>query len=306
MALAVLCLLAAVLGAASTKEGSMTMWSSMPDTVSSYAAGPSCNFANKKIGGLHAPTAQNLYIQRMRYCAVNNVMFKRGATCGACYRITFKGNHPRGLGRPGSEVVQVVDSGSGATFDCHMTAFESITGYNTDVFPITYEKVPCENGGGGVVAVLQYHPYFTKFVFGNLRYPVSSAELKIGNEHFPLKRVEGFWAVWTNPSIDGSVTFMLTEEDGSKAVMRHCFTKWQKRHTGDACFGKGKGKKLLDAADLMQLPLEMQHLQGNNSTELIAGQPINNFEGGSPEETRTAHNITGPRGMDATPGLIFP
>ena len=43
--------------------------------------------------------------------------------CGRCYKLTYKGDHEQGLGRPGSHVVQIVDSGSWATFDCHMTVF---------------------------------------------------------------------------------------------------------------------------------------------------------------------------------------
>ena len=40
-------------------------------------------------------------------------------------------NWPTAIGRPGSAVVQIVDSGSWATFDCHMTVFNKITDYNT-------------------------------------------------------------------------------------------------------------------------------------------------------------------------------
>ena len=40
-------------------------------------------------------------------------------------------NWPTAVGRPGSAVVQIVDSGSWATFDCHMTVFNKITDYHT-------------------------------------------------------------------------------------------------------------------------------------------------------------------------------
>ena len=66
-------------------------------------------------------------------------------------------------GRPGSAVVQIVDSGSWATFDCHMTAFSKITDYNTGFFPVSYEEVPCDTASQGpVVGVLQYDPWLKK------------------------------------------------------------------------------------------------------------------------------------------------
>lgn len=52
--------------------------------------------------------------------------------CGRFYTGMFaEKNWPTAIGRPGSAVVQIVDSGSWATFDCHMTVFNKITDYNT-------------------------------------------------------------------------------------------------------------------------------------------------------------------------------
>ena len=49
---------------------------------------------------------------------------------------------------------QAEDSGSAKTFDCHLTAFKTITGASTGVFPITYEPMDCDAGSGGPVATV--------------------------------------------------------------------------------------------------------------------------------------------------------
>merc|ERR1712194_367340 len=99
-------------------------------------------------------TADTPYILNKHYCAVNHEMFREGAVCGACYRIAYAGDQEQGLGRPGNLVVQVVDSGAWATFDCHMTAFREITGASTNIFPISYELVPCATSANGAVAAV--------------------------------------------------------------------------------------------------------------------------------------------------------
>merc|ERR550525_947525 len=162
-------------------------------------------------------------------------MFGGGEICGACYRITYHGDQAQGLGRPGSEIIQVVDSGSWATFDCHMTAFHEITDYNTGFFPITYEQVPCElSAGGPVVGVLHSDYYITKLVFSNLRFPVKTASVSIGGKEYSLKLIGGWWYVWTG-GVKGSVIFKLEEADGDTVTISGCFGGWQNRHTGEGC-----------------------------------------------------------------------
>jgi len=67
-------------------------------------------------------------------------------------------------GRPGSLVVQIVDSGSAKTFDCHVDAFEEIIGARTGVFPITYEPVDCGTtpGHAAVATVLDGNKHGTR------------------------------------------------------------------------------------------------------------------------------------------------
>merc|ERR1712087_306838 len=166
-------------------------------------------------------------------------MFKGGSICGACYQIKYDGDQSQGLGRAGSLVVQVVDSGSWATFDCHMSAFHTITGASTNIFPIAFKMVPClTSSEGAVAAVLSYDYYWTKFVFGDTKYPVKSAELTVGAESYPMKRVLGYWAAWTGP-VDGQVSFTLIDDHGNKNVLRRCFAGWKNRKTGSACTAAG-------------------------------------------------------------------
>jgi len=230
-------------------RGSMSMWSATHDTLVAYKSeGSACKYADAEMGGLSAPTAQTPYIKARRYCAVNAGMFGGGEICGACYRLTYHGDHEQGLGRPGSEVIQVVDSGSWATFDCHMTAFNKITGQDTAIFPITYERVACETPGGPVAAVLHTDYYFTKLVFNNLRYPVKSAELSIAEKKYPLKLVGGWWHVWTG-NAKGTVSFDIAEEDGSHVRLSHCFGGWENRKAGQSCSGAQQNLLLQSSVD---------------------------------------------------------
>merc|ERR1719221_1420844 len=176
-------------------------------------------------------------------------MFRGGAVCGACYRITYAGDQGQGLGRPGSLVVQVVDSGAWATFDCHMSAFHAITGASTNIFPITYEMVACATSAeGAVAAVLSYDYYWTKFVFSDMRYPVESAELTIGEKAYTLKRVLGYWAAWTGP-VAGPVSFILADDHGNTASLSDCFSGWKNCKTGSSCVGTA-GTAILQAIPL--------------------------------------------------------
>jgi len=232
-----LVLLVATSSLALAEHGSMSMWSSTADTLVAYKSeGSACKYADKEMGGLDAPTAQTPYIKSKKYCAVNRGMFGGGEICGACYRLTYQGDHEQGLGHPGSEVIQVVDSGSWATFDCHMTAFHEITSQDTGIFPVTYERVACDAPGGPVAAVLHTDYYFTKLVFNNLRYPVKTAELTVGDKKFPLKLVGGWWYVWTG-AVSGKASFSITEDDGSQVMLDGCFGDWEQRKAADSCSG---------------------------------------------------------------------
>lgn len=219
--------------------GSMSMWGATKDTlVGYYSEGSACKFADKDMGGLSAPTAQTPYIKNRKYCAVNAGMFGGGEICGACFKITCTGNHEQHLGRPGSTVIQVVDSGSWATFDCHMEAFKEATNYDTDIFPVTYQQVPCVTAGPPVVGVLDSDYYVTKLVFNNLHFPVQAAEVSISGTKYPLKLIGGWWHVWTG-GVKGSSSFSVTQADGQHAAILGCFGGWENRRKGDGCSGNG-------------------------------------------------------------------
>ncbi|CAE7197415.1 EXPA13 [Symbiodinium natans] len=244
------------LAAAAVHQGTMSMWSQTHDTLVAYKSeGSACKYADRLMGGLNSVTAQTPYITSKNYCAVNRGLFGNGEICGRCYRLTYKGGHEQGLGSPGSDVVQIVDSGSWATFDCHMTAFHKITNYDTGFFPITYEEVACDTSPEGPVAgVLQYDYYFTKMVFSNLRYPVKEAELTIGGKKHEMKLIGGWWSAWTGP-ITGKTSFQITEENGFVVNFPNCFHgEWTNRKTGDACYthGTGRSGKLLVNASLTE------------------------------------------------------
>merc|ERR1712232_1021388 len=234
------------IASASSHEGTMSMWADTKDTIVGYKSdGGSCKYADKEMGGLAAPTAQTPYIVEKHYCAVNHDMFRGGAVCGACYRLTYSVDQQQGLGRPGSLVIQVVDSGAWATFDCHMTAFHQITGASTNIFPVTYELVPCATSSkGATAAVLSYDYYWTKFVFSDMRYPVDTAQLTVGEKTYNLKRVLGYWAAWTGPA-EGSVSFKLVDDHGNTASLNNCFGGWKNRKTGDSCFARTSAALLL-------------------------------------------------------------
>eukprot|EP00931_Biecheleriopsis_adriatica_P070423 TRINITY_DN44192_c0_g1_i1.p1 TRINITY_DN44192_c0_g1~~TRINITY_DN44192_c0_g1_i1.p1 ORF type:complete len:280 (+),score=51.21 TRINITY_DN44192_c0_g1_i1:97-936(+) len=223
--------------AAQKHKGTMSMWSKTHDTLVGYKSeGSACKYGDKEMGGLKAPTAQTPYIKAKKYCAVNRGMFGGGEICGACYRLSFHGDHEQGLGHPGSEIIQVVDSGSWATFDCHMEAFHKITSYDTGFFPVTYERVACATPGGPVAGVLHHDYYISKLVFNNLRYPVKSATMTIGHKKYPLKLVGGWWHVWTG-KVSGKVSFSITEDDGSHVTLHGCFGGWEKVKAGASCKG---------------------------------------------------------------------
>ena len=66
--------------------------------------------------------------------------------------------------------------------------------------------------------------YWTKFVFSNLRYPVKSANLRIGGKDHPMKLIGGYWGAWTGP-IQGDTSFKITEENGYTATSTKLFGK---------------------------------------------------------------------------------
>merc|ERR1712190_605377 len=155
-----------------------------------------------------------------------------GASCGACFRVSYDGSEATDSGRPGSMVVQIVDSGSAKTFDCQVDAFETITGARTGVFPITYEPVDCDaaDGQGAVATVLDGdNAWYTKVIFSNLPAAVASAELIVNGASFDMSRAGG--ASWQASagdlgSLTGSASFHVVLEEGSRMNFDSCFDSW--------------------------------------------------------------------------------
>lgn len=210
----------------------MTMWSDSPTTV----VGGSCEYANAVNGGVSSPAATSPYISNFAYCAADANLYENGAKCGSCYRVSYDGSQATDAGRPGSIVVQIVDSGSAKTFDCQVEAFEAITGAVTGIFPVTYEAVACDVAASGATATVLdgNNAYYTKVIFSNLPEAVVAAELLLGAQSFSMQRVGG--ATWSaSTSGAGTVaSFRVTLEGGQQVTMDQCFASWPVA-TGASC-----------------------------------------------------------------------
>jgi len=225
-----LLLAAALTYADGSSSGLMTMWSDSTTTI----VGGSCEYANEANGGVNSPAATSPYISSFAYCAVDATLYENGANCGACYRVSYDGSSATDPGQAGSQIVQIVDSGSAKTFDCQLQAFQTITGSSTGVFPITYEPVDCETSNGGAVATMLDgdNAYFTKVIFSNLASSVEQAELTItpadgSSVSFSMDRAGG--ATWSKGGlggVTGSASFSLTLASGNVVTMDSCFETW--------------------------------------------------------------------------------
>jgi len=197
--------------------------------------GGSCEYANEVDGGAKSPAATSPHIATGRYCGVNANLFAAGAGCGACYNVSYNGEGGTNPGSAGWEVVQVVNLAD-IDFACNKDVFQSITGSSTGVFPITYNKIACEvDSSAGVATVLDgNNAYFTKAIFSDLPFAVSSAKLKVGSKSFPMKRVAGATFVASTDGTGPSASFELTLADGSINEMAPCFSSWPVA-TGSSC-----------------------------------------------------------------------
>jgi len=212
------------------------MWSDSPTTI----VGGSCEFANAAQGGIEAPSATSPYIARRAYCAADDALYRAGAACGSCFKVSYDGSPATDQGRPGSLVVQIVDSGSAKTFDCQVDAFEAITGARTGIFPITYEPVDCElNPASGPVATVLdgMNAWYTKVIFSNLPQAVDAAEITVEDRPFSMSRVGG--ATWqASPGgATGVAGFALRLDGGAVVCLDACFGAWPVATTA-SCAGE--------------------------------------------------------------------
>jgi len=187
-----------------------------------------CEYADATDGGTKSPAATSPHIVSGRYCGVNLEKYAEGAGCGACYNVSYSGEGGTDKGRAGWEVVQVVNIAENVDFACNKDVFESITGASTGIFPVTYHKMACEvDSSVGVASVLDgNNAYYTKAIFSDLPYAVSSAKLKIGSKSFPMSRVAGATFKASTDGTQASASFELTLADGSINKMAPCFTSW--------------------------------------------------------------------------------
>jgi len=214
--------------------GHMTMWSASESTV----VGGACQFANPGLGGLRASSAASPYVHSKMYCAGNKKTFAMGDACGRCFEISYDGAAATDAGRPGSTIIQVVDSGADAEFDCELAAFKTITGSITGIFPISYSQVPCEVSPGGQVAtVLAANRYFMIAIFANSHSPARKATFIQGGKEFPMKRRGSTFSVEKGPGT-GAVSFVVVNEDGTSASFNDCFTSWP-QPLGKSCSSTG-------------------------------------------------------------------
>lgn len=242
-------------------SGCMTMWSKNENVIT----GSHCGYAASDYGGMQfLPATRSKYISDVphRYCAIHNRHFEGGEACGKCFRLRYDGhgtgtcsdtqeNHAPAAGEG---VIQVVDSGSGNhDFDCVESTFESITGYNTDRFPIDYEEVDCDTQACDRSAedcVLHVVPSLTqksngylgsaRVIFFNLHTGVKSVKANIGlcGEQ-DMKRNGALWDV--SISVGGCsykpIIFTATLSDGE--VVEIDATEWAQFQDLKWCYDEG-------------------------------------------------------------------
>lgn len=211
--------------------------------------GSSCEYANGRIGGVRSPAAHSPYVRSRSYCAVDAALYRQGEACGSCYRISYDGSPATDPGRPGSHIIQVVDSGSAMTFDCQVTAFEHITGQVTGIFPIWYEPVRCDTGGSlpRATVIDGTNPMYGRVVFSNFPRAVAWAKLYIGNKKFRLARNFGTWRADTDGT-RGKASFKVGLFGGGEVWFGGCVS-WPMRR-GDSCStGRWRARASSEAED---------------------------------------------------------
>jgi hypothetical protein len=218
--LAIQALLMADLGSA--LSGTMTMWTNDPNAVK----GSACGYANPSATALGAPWLTN-YVNKKMYCAVNDKLWNGGQACGRCYKISYGGTGGTDPGRAGSAVIQVVDSGSSAEFDCFLDAHKKITGAVTGIFPITYSQVSCQTSNTTIVMQDGENAWYTKVLVAGGQRGVSSVKIAVGGKTYNMLRSVGAtWYAQLAGATGGTATFTVAYEGGATKVVKNCFKDW--------------------------------------------------------------------------------
>lgn len=166
----------------------------------------------------------NPYVtENQRYCAVDDKLRRQGMSCGTCYKITYTGETATDPGRPGTAVIQVVDSGSAKEFDCFVDVFEEITGAQTGVFPVYYKQVDCTETLPTVVVLDGNNAWYTKILVVGGHTGVESVSMEIDGTSYTFNRNGG--ATWSAnlSGKSGATTFSVSFRDGSQAELSDCF-----------------------------------------------------------------------------------
>jgi hypothetical protein len=199
--------------------GLMTMWTTNPTAVQ----GSSCEMAHPASVAKGNAWLKPYVTTNKRYCAVDDKLRASGMSCGTCYKITYTGQPATDPGRPGSAVIQVVDSGSAKEFDCFVDVFKEITGASTGVFPIYYKQVDCVETGPTVVVLEGNNVWYTKVLVVGGHTGVKAISMTIDGQRYNLQRNGG--ATWATSLTGrkGATTFSITYRDDTSAELLGCF-----------------------------------------------------------------------------------
>ena len=199
------------------------MWTTNPKDIQAS----SCEMAHPASVAQGNDWLDPYVTNNQRYCAVDDKLKASGMSCGSCYKITYTGEKATDPGRPGSAIIQVVDSGSAKEFDCFLDVFEEITGSNTGVFPIYYKQVDCVETSPTVVVLDGNNAWYTKVLVVGGHTGVQSVSITVDGKRHDLQRSGG--ATWAAglAGKSGPTFFSITYRDGTSAELLGCFGgKW--------------------------------------------------------------------------------
>jgi len=204
-------------------QGFTTTWTSDPNTIQ----GGACEYATP------SATAQgdswlSPFVTAGNYCGVTLDLFEGGAACGRCYLVSYDGSPATDPGRPGEQIVQIVETGTAGSydnlFDCFIDAKERITGSPTGIFPITYTQVDCPNPASPAAVVLDgNNAWYVKVLLAGGPSGIVSATLRIGDSTFPLSRVAGATFSASTNNAQGPASFDIVYDNGGTATIDGCF-----------------------------------------------------------------------------------
>mmetsp|Transcript_74340 Transcript_74340/g.131455 ORF Transcript_74340/g.131455 Transcript_74340/m.131455 type:complete len:375 (+) Transcript_74340:85-1209(+) len=267
----------------------LTMWG-----VGDVVKAGECEYAGFGIGSV---AAQTPYIPNKYYCAVRDDLFKNGAGCGICYKISYGGAGGSNAGRAGELVVQAVDRNAvsdhadAKEFDCQVGAFQNITGARTGVFPVNYERVDCDVTPEGPVAMVITggNKWFIKVIFSNMISAVESAKMTVGSKSYNMKRTSGAtWEAQMDDGPTGKASFEVKLDNSKVVNFPDCFQSMPQPSKA-ACRASGA----IAAKKQEQEPQAQENGAGAPGARPAPGQ-ANGGSGNWLKPACTGDNITAP------------